>query len=74
MVAFPAIPTLMLLDFLSVNTLLPLTSLIPLGLALETAGTAKWIAEQTLLVAGEMQVCVIRAAVAVPAAFFALGI
>ncbi len=54
------------------KTVFLLASLIPLGLAVETSGTAKWIAEQVLLVVGDMPVWVIQAAVAVLATFFTL--
>ena len=54
------------------KTVFLLASLIPLGLAVETSGTAKWIAEQTLSVVGEMPIWVIQAAVAVLATFFTL--
>ncbi len=54
------------------KTVFLLASLIPLGLAVETSGTAKWIAEQTLAVVGEMPIWVIQAAVAVLATFFTL--
>jgi len=54
------------------KTVFLLASLIPLGLAVETSGTAKWIAEQTLLVVGDMPLWVIQAAVAVLATFFTL--
>ena len=47
-------------------------SLIPLGLAVETSGTAKWIAEQVLAVVGDMPVWIIQASVAVLATFFTL--
>ena len=53
-------------------TVFLLASLIPLGLAVETSGTAKWIAEQTLLVVGDMPSWVILAAVALLATFFTL--
>jgi di/tricarboxylate transporter len=53
-------------------TVFLLASLIPLGLAVETSGTAKWIAEQTLLVVGDMPVWVIQSAVALLATFFTL--
>ncbi|HYQ72207.1 MAG TPA: SLC13 family permease, partial [Gammaproteobacteria bacterium] len=43
------------------KTVFLLASLIPLGLAVETTGTAKWIAEQTLLVVGDMPLWVIQA-------------
>jgi len=46
------------------KTVFLLASLIPLGLAVETSGTAKWIAEQTLSVVGDMPVWVIQAAIA----------
>jgi len=54
------------------KTVFLLASLIPLGLAVETTGTAKWIAEQTLSVVGDMPVWVIQASVAVLATFFTL--
>ncbi|MDH5360802.1 MAG: SLC13 family permease [Gammaproteobacteria bacterium] len=54
------------------KTVFLLASLIPLGLAVETSGTAKWIAEQTLSVMGGMPVWVIQTAVAVLATFFTL--
>ena len=54
------------------KTVFLLASLIPLGLAVETSGTAKWIAEQTLLVVGHMPIWVIQFAVAVLATFFTL--
>lgn len=54
------------------KTVFLLASLIPLGLAVETSGTAKWIAEQTISVVGEMPIWVIQSAVAVLATFFTL--
>jgi di/tricarboxylate transporter len=54
------------------KTVFLLASLIPLGLAVETTGTAKWIAEQVLLVVGDMPNWVIQAAVALLATFFTL--
>lgn len=54
------------------GTVFLLASLIPLGLAVETSGTAKWIAEQTLLVVGDMPVWVIQLSVALLATFFTL--
>ncbi len=54
------------------KTVFLLASLIPLGLAVETSGTAKWIAEQTLAVVGHMPAWVIQAAVAVLATGFTL--
>ena len=54
------------------KTVFLLASLIPLGLAVETSGTAKWIAEQVLSVVGTMPVWVIQASIAVLATFFTL--
>lgn len=59
-------------DAVSWKTVFLLASLIPLGLAVETTGTAKWIAEQVLHVVGDMPTWVIQAAVAVLATFFTL--
>ena len=59
-------------DSVSWSTVFLLASLIPLGLAVETSGTAKWIAEQTLLVVGDMPIWVIQASVAILATFFTL--
>jgi len=59
-------------ESVSWSTVFLLASLIPLGLAVETSGTAKWIAEQTLLVVGDMPIWVIQAAVALLATFFTL--
>lgn len=54
------------------KTVFLLASLIPLGMAVEQSGTAKWIAEQTLSVVGDMPIWVIQTAVAVLATFFTL--
>jgi di/tricarboxylate transporter len=54
------------------KTVFLLASLIPLGLAVETTGTAAWIADQTLNVVGDMPIWVIQAAIAVLATFFTL--
>lgn len=54
------------------KTVFLLASLIPLGLAVETTGTAKWIAEQTISVVGDMPTWVIQTALAVLATFFTL--
>ena len=54
------------------KTVFLLASLIPLGLAVETTGTAKWIAEQVLSVVGHMPIWVIQTAIAVLATFFTL--
>jgi di/tricarboxylate transporter len=59
-------------EAVSWKTVFLLASLIPLGLAVETSGTAKWIAEQTLLVVGGNPVWVIQASIAVLATFFTL--
>lgn len=59
-------------DAVSWKTVFLLASLIPLGLAVETTGTAKWIAEQVLTVVGDMPIWVIQASVAVLATFFTL--
>jgi di/tricarboxylate transporter len=59
-------------ESVSWKTVFLLASLIPLGLAVETSGTAKWIADQVLLVVGHMPIWVIQAAVAVLATFFTL--
>jgi di/tricarboxylate transporter len=59
-------------ESVSWSTVFLLASLIPLGLAVETSGTAKWIAEQTLLVVGDMPIWVIQVAVALLSTFFTL--
>ncbi len=59
-------------EAVSWKTVFLLASLIPLGMAVENTGTAKWIAEQVLLVVGHMPVWVIQTAVAVLATFFTL--
>ena len=59
-------------EAVSWKTVFLLASLIPLGLAVETSGTAFWIAEQTLHVVGDMPVWVIQFAVAALATFFTL--
>jgi di/tricarboxylate transporter len=59
-------------DAVSWKTVFLLASLIPLGLAVETSGTAKWIAEQVLSIVGDMPIWVIQASVAVLATFFTL--
>jgi len=57
---------------ISWKTVFLLASLIPLGYAVETSGTAQWIAQQTLSVVGDMPIWVIQLAVAVLATFFTL--
>ncbi len=59
-------------EAVSWKTVFLLASLIPLGLAVETSGTAKWIADQVLSVMGNQPVWVIQAAIAVLATFFTL--
>ncbi|MEW8454356.1 MAG: SLC13 family permease [Candidatus Thiodiazotropha sp.] len=59
-------------EAVSWKTVFLLASLIPLGLAVETTGTAKWIAEQVLSVVGDMPIWVIQGAVALLATFFTL--
>ena len=59
-------------EAISWKTVFLLASLIPLGVAVETTGTAKWIADQTLSVLGDMPIWVIQLAVAVLATFFTL--
>ena len=59
-------------EAVSWKTVFLLASLIPLGLAVETSGTAKWIADQVLVVVGDMPVWVIQTAVAALATFFTL--
>ncbi len=49
-----------------------LASLIPLGLAVESTGTAAWIAERTLSVVGDMPIWVIQGAVMLLATIFTL--
>jgi di/tricarboxylate transporter len=59
-------------EAVSWKTVFLLASLIPLGLAVETTGTAKWIAEQVLSVVGDMPIWVIQLAVAALSTFFTL--
>jgi di/tricarboxylate transporter len=54
------------------KTVFLLASLIPLGLAVEQTGTAKWIAGQTLLLVGDMPIWIIQFAVALLSTFFTL--
>ncbi len=54
------------------KTVFLLASLIPLGIAVETSGTAAWIAKETLSVVGDMPIWVIQTAVAILATFFTL--
>lgn len=59
-------------EAISWKTVFLLASLIPLGIAVEQTGTARWIADQTLLVIGDMPTWVIQGAIAVLATFFTL--
>ena len=54
------------------KTVFLLASLIPLGLAVETSGTAEWIATETVRMIGHMPAWVIQTAIAVLATFFTL--
>lgn len=54
------------------KTVFLLASLIPLGHAVESTGTAKWIAENVLDVVGHMPIWVIQSAIAVLATTFTL--
>ena len=54
------------------KTVFLLASLIPLGGAVESSGTAAWIAQQTLSLLGGVPTWVLQAAVAVLATFFTL--
>ena len=54
------------------KTVFLLASLIPLGFAVESTGTAKWIADQTLVVMDGSPIWVIQLAIAVLATFFTL--
>ncbi len=59
-------------EAVSWKTVFLLASLIPLGLAVEQTGTAKWIADQTLQLMGRAPVWVIQLAIALLATFFTL--
>jgi len=59
-------------EAVSWKTVFLLASLIPLGLAVETSGTAGWIAEQTLKVVGDQPIWVIQTSIAMLATFFTL--
>ena len=49
-----------------------LASLIPLGVAVETTGTAAWIAQQTLILLGDVSAWVLQISVAILATIFTL--
>jgi di/tricarboxylate transporter len=59
-------------EAVSWKTVFLLASLIPLGMAVESSGTAAWIADQTLRVLGEMPVWVVQGAIMVLATGFTL--
>jgi di/tricarboxylate transporter len=59
-------------EAVSWKTVFLLASLIPLGLAVETSGTAAWIAQETLNALGDVPIWVIQSALAVLATFFTL--
>ncbi|WP_022950894.1 SLC13 family permease [Leucothrix mucor] len=54
------------------KTVFLLASLIPLGMAVETSGTAAWIATLTLSVVGDMHPIVIQSSIMILATFFTL--
>lgn len=59
-------------EAVSWKTVFLLASLIPLGFAVESTGTAKWIADQTLIMMDGAPIWVIQLAIAVLATFFTL--
>ncbi|MFK5914998.1 MAG: SLC13 family permease [Woeseiaceae bacterium] len=59
-------------EAVSWKTVFLLASLIPLGFAVESTGTAKWIADQTLVVMDSSPIWVIQLAIAILATFFTL--
>ena len=59
-------------EAVSWKTVFLLASLIPLGFAVESTGTAKWIADQTLIMMDGSPIWVIQLAIAVLATFFTL--
>jgi di/tricarboxylate transporter len=59
-------------EAVSWKTVFLLASLIPLGQAVESSGTAEWIARQTLDVLGDVPVWLLQTAIAVLATFFTL--
>ena len=59
-------------DAVSWSTVFLLASLIPLGQAVQSSGTAAWIAHQVLIVLDGMPIWIIQASVAVLATFFTL--
>jgi di/tricarboxylate transporter len=59
-------------EAVSWKTVFLLASLIPLGLAVETSGTAKWIAAEVVALVGDAAPWVIQGSIAVLATFFTL--
>ena len=59
-------------EAVSWKTVFLLASLIPLGFAVESTGTAKWIADQTLILMDGSPIWVIQLAIAVLSTFFTL--
>jgi di/tricarboxylate transporter len=59
-------------EAVSWKTVFLLASLIPLGLAVESTGTAAWIADRTLNLLGDVPVWMLQTAIAVLATFFTL--
>jgi di/tricarboxylate transporter len=59
-------------EAISWKTVFLLASLIPLGLAVETSGTARWVADQVISVVGTMPIWVVQTTLAVLATVFTL--
>lgn len=59
-------------EAVSWKTVFLLASLIPLGLAVETSGTAAWIADRTLSVLGDVPIWVLQSVIAILSTFFTL--
>jgi di/tricarboxylate transporter len=59
-------------EAVSWKTVFLLASLIPLGMAVETTGTAAWIAQKTLTLLGDVPAWVLQTAIATLATFFTL--
>ena len=59
-------------EAVSWKTVFLLASLIPLGFAVESSGTAAWIADATLTLMGDVPIWVLQAVIAILATFFTL--
>lgn len=59
-------------EAVSWKTVFLLASLIPLGFAVESSGTAAWIADATLKLMGDVPIWVLQAVIAILATFFTL--